>query len=70
MLRMPKPGNREENRLVIRLVIANLKAATHLLRNRIRRMGASTSTRSKMAHALIGISNCYTSRLRKNDGAT
>jgi hypothetical protein len=33
-VRMPKPGNRPANRLVIRFVTAKLKAATHRLRNR------------------------------------
>src|ERR1700730_11805118 len=55
---MPKPGKRAANRLMIRFVTAKLKAATHLLRKRIRRMGTSTSTRSKMTHAVIRISNC------------
>jgi len=54
---MPKPGNRAANRLVIRFVTAKLKAATHLLRKRIRRMGTSASARSKMTHAVIGMSN-------------
>jgi hypothetical protein len=38
---MPKPGNRAANRLVIQFVMAKLKAATHLLRKRIRRIGTS-----------------------------
>src|ERR1700737_3930303 len=50
---MPKPGNREANRLVIRFVTARLKAATHLLRKRIRRIGASRITRSAMTDAVI-----------------
>jgi hypothetical protein len=51
--RMPNPGIRAANRLVIRLVTAKLKAATHSLRNRIRRMGASKSTRSDMTNAAM-----------------
>jgi hypothetical protein len=50
---MPKTGNRAANRLVIRFVMAKLKAATDRLRNRIRRMGASKSTRSERTHAVI-----------------
>src|ERR1700686_3047319 len=52
---MPKPGNLLANRLVIRFVMARLNAATHLLRNRIRRIGASRIARSDMTHvAIIG----------------
>jgi hypothetical protein len=50
---MPKPGRRSVKRLVIRFVTAKLKAATHLLRNRIRRMGASRTARSDMTHVAI-----------------
>src|ERR1700674_5554860 len=55
---MPKPGKRTANRLVIRFVTAKVKAATRLLRKRIRRMGTSTSPRNSMTHAVIRISNC------------
>jgi hypothetical protein len=57
---MPKPGNLPANRLVIRLVTAKLKAAAQRLRNRIRTMGASTSNRSEMTHAVIDIPLAYT----------
>jgi hypothetical protein len=50
---MPKPGAR----LVFRFVIAKLKAATHLLLNWIRRIGANRIARREMTHAVIGISN-------------
>jgi hypothetical protein len=48
---MPKPGSRLANRPVIRFRIVRLKAATHLLRNRIRRIGASRISRSAMTNA-------------------
>jgi hypothetical protein len=50
---MPKPGSREANRLVIRFVMAKLKAATHLLRNRIRRIGTSRIARSELINAAM-----------------
>jgi hypothetical protein len=49
---MPKPGNRAANRLVIRFVTAKLKAATHRLRKRISRMGASRIARSNVITAI------------------
>jgi len=52
-VRIPNPDNRAANRLVIRFVMAKLKAATHRLRKRIRRMGASRLARSEMIHAVI-----------------
>jgi len=64
---MPKPGNRAANRLVMRFVTARLKAATHLLRNLIRRVGASTSTRSERTHAVIGMFN-YLQSLHNRGG--
>jgi hypothetical protein len=54
---MPKPGNWPANLLVMRFVTAKLKAATHLLRNRIRRMGASRIARIEMTAVMIGMSN-------------
>ena len=54
---MPKPGNRPANRLVIRFVTAKLKAATHLLRNRMSRMGASRNAKSRTTAVMIGMSN-------------
>jgi hypothetical protein len=51
---MPKLVNRAPNRLVIRFVTAELKAATHHLQERIRRMGTSTTVKSKMTHAVVG----------------
>jgi hypothetical protein len=54
---MPKPGNRAANRVVIRFVIAKLKAATQRLRNRIRRMGPARIARSKMTAVVLGMSN-------------
>jgi quinol monooxygenase YgiN len=52
---MPKPGKRSAKRLVIRFVTAKLKAATHRLRNRIRRMGASSIARIEMTVVVIGM---------------
>src|ERR1039458_56503 len=60
---MPKPGNRAANRLVIRFVKARLKAATHLLRNRIRMMGASRIARSGMTDAAITMADYLYCRL-------
>ena len=54
---MPKPGNRAAKRLVIRFVTAKLKAATHGLRNRIRRMGTSRIARGKMMPVVISMSS-------------
>ena len=50
---MPKPGNRAANRLVMRFVTAKLKPATHLVRNLIRRTGASRIARSNMTAVMI-----------------
>src|ERR1700682_4741884 len=63
-VRIPKPGNRAANWLVIRFVMARLNAATHLLRNRIRRIGASRNTRNEMTNAAISMTDylydaCY-----------
>jgi aminoglycoside 6'-N-acetyltransferase I len=52
---MPKPGNRAANRLVIRFVTAKLNAATQRLRNRIKRMGASSIARIETTAVVIGM---------------
>jgi hypothetical protein len=60
-VRMPKPGNRAANRPVIRFVTTELKAATHRLRYRIKRMGASKSARSERADAamtMVSVPHC------------
>jgi hypothetical protein len=46
-------NSRAANLLVMRFVTAKLNAATHRLRNRIRRMGASRIARSKMTAVMI-----------------
>ena len=46
-------NRRAANLLVMRFVTAKLNAATHRLRNRIRRMGASRIARSKMTAVII-----------------
>jgi hypothetical protein len=43
------------NRLVIRFVMTKLKPATHLLRNRFRRMGARRIARNEMTDAAMTI---------------
>jgi hypothetical protein len=68
---MAKPGNRGENRRVIRFVTAKLKPATQRLRNRIRRIGARRIASNEMIHAVIGMSTCVPIpyiRLRSTDG--
>jgi hypothetical protein len=50
--------------LVMRFVTAKLKAATHRLRKRMRRIGTARIARSRMTHAKIGISNCLHYRCR------
>jgi hypothetical protein len=50
---MPKPGNRAANQLMIRFAIARLKAAIHLLRNRITKIPASSSARIELIDMAI-----------------
>jgi hypothetical protein len=72
-IRMPKPGSRSPNQRVIRFVIARLKAATHLLRNRIRRIGVSRIARSASADVAIAVAvifniTCVTQLATRDSG--
>jgi hypothetical protein len=53
------PGSQPAKRLVIRFVTAKLKAATHRLRNRIRRMGASRIAISEMTAVVISMTDIF-----------